>query len=71
MANYFYVKIDSEKITQNVACEIFNEMVNKNKIRHFDFVDGHISYNTRGLTDIQYILDTHGITDEEVNPLVL
>ena len=66
MANYFYVKIDSEKMTQNVACEIFNEMVDKNKIRHFDFVTGHVSYNTRGLTDIQHILDTYGITDEEI-----
>lgn len=67
MANYYWVKINSEKATQKVANEIFSEMANKNKIRHFDYVEGgHISYNTRGLTDIQHILDTYGITDEEV-----
>ena len=35
MANYYYVKIESEKMTQEVASKIFQEMATKNKIGLF------------------------------------
>lgn len=66
MANYYYVKIESEKMTQEVASKIFQEMATKNKIRNFNFHEGYLTYNTRGLTDIREILESIGFTDEEV-----
>ena len=66
MANYYYVKIESEKMTQEVASKIFQEMATKNKIRSFNFHEGYLAYNTRGLTDISEILHEAGLTDEEV-----
>jgi hypothetical protein len=66
MANYFYVTIKSEKMTQEVANKILQEMVNKNKIRNFVFHQGYLHYNTRGLTDIISILNEYEFTDEEV-----
>lgn len=66
MANYYYVTIKSDKMTQEVANEIFQEMATKNKIRSFNFHEGYLTYNTRGLTDISEILESVGFTDEEV-----
>lgn len=66
MANYYYVTIKSEKMTQKVANEIFQEMVDKNKIRHFNFIEGCLHYNTQGLTDISSILNTYGFTDKDI-----
>ena len=66
MANYYYVKIESEKMTQEVASKILQEMVTKNQIRSFNFHEGYLTYNTRGLTDISEILDEVGFTGEEV-----
>ena len=66
MANYYYVKIESEKMTQDIASKIFQEMTTKNQIRNFCFIEGHLTYNTRGLTDISEILNEAGFTDEEI-----
>lgn len=66
MANYYYVKIESEKMTQEVASKIFQEMATKNQIRSFNFHEGYLTYNTRGLTDISEILESVGFTNEEV-----
>lgn len=66
MANYYYVKIESEKMTQEVASKILQELTTKNKIRSFNFHEGYLTYNTRGITDISEILDEVGFTDEEV-----
>ena len=66
MANYYYVTIKSDKMTQEVANQIFQEMATKNKIRSFNFSEGYLAYNSRGLTDISEILDKTGFTDEEV-----
>lgn len=66
MANFYYVTIESDKMTQEVASEIFSEMAKKNLIRHFDFCQGYLKYNTRGLTDITEILERYGFTDEEI-----
>ena len=66
MANYYYVTIKSDKMTQEVANQIFQEMATKNKIRSFNFNEGYLTYNTRGLTDISNILESIGFTDEEI-----
>lgn len=66
MANYYYVTIKSDKMTQEVANKIFQEMADKNKIRHFNFIEGCLYYNTRGLTDISSILNDYGFTDEDI-----
>jgi hypothetical protein len=66
MANYYYVKIESEKMTQEIASKIFQKVATKNKIRSFSFNDGYLTYNTRGLADISEILDKAGFIDEEI-----
>ena len=67
MANYYYVKIESEKLTQRAVAEIFNYLTENCRVRWFDFSEGGlIKYNTRGLTDIGEILEKYEITDEEV-----
>lgn len=66
MANYYYIKIESDKMTQKVANEIFQVIATKNKVRSFNFNEGHLSYNTRGLTDISSILENNGFIDEEI-----
>ena len=66
MANYYYVTIKSDKMTQEVANQIFQEMATKNKIRSFNFNEGYLTYNTRGLTDITTILNEAGFVDEEI-----
>ena len=66
MANYYYVTIKSDKMTQEVASKILQEMASKNKIRSFNFHEGYLTYNTRGLTDITTILNEAGFVDEEI-----
>ena len=66
MANYYYVKIESEKMTQEVASKIFQQIATKNKIRSFNFNEGYLVYNTRGLVDISEILNEAGFIDEEI-----
>ena len=66
MANYYYVTIKSDKMTQEVANKIFQRLSTLNLIRHFSFVEGHLTYNTRGLTDIVDILEEYGFTDKDI-----
>lgn len=66
MANYYYVTIKSDKMTQNVANEILQTIAPKNRIRNFHFVEGELNYNTRGLTDITDVLNAYGFIDEEI-----
>lgn len=66
MANYYYVTIESDKMTQEVASKILQEMASKNYIRSFNFYEGYLTYNTRGLTDITTILEEAGFVDEEI-----
>lgn len=65
MANYYYVNIESEKMTQDVANEIFQTIVPKQRIRWFKFSEGHLYYNSRGLVDIAPILNAYGFNDKE------
>ena len=65
MANYYYVDIESEKMTQDVANEIFQAIAPKQRIRWFNFSEGHLSYNTRGFINIGAILESYGFNLEE------
>ena len=67
MANYYYVEIKSEKLTQEIAVEIFKHIILHQRVRWFDFSEsGIIKYNSRGLEDISKVLEKYGITEEEV-----
>ena len=65
MANYYYINIESEKMTQDVANEILQAIAPKQRIRWFEFSEGHLNYNTRNLEDISEILATYGFNDDE------
>ena len=65
MANYYYINIKSEKMTQNVANEIFQTIVPKQQVRWFEFCEGRLNYNTRNLEDISEILAAYGFNDDE------
>ena len=67
MANYYYVTIKSDKMTQEVAAEILQEMATKNLICAFTYHEGYLYYNTRGLTDIGAILEKAGFADSEID----
>ncbi len=68
MANYYYITIESEKMTQNVASEILAELSSSNLIRTFRYnVGGYLHFNSRGVSEkIVKILEKYGFTDEEV-----
>lgn len=63
MANYYFVTIKSEKMTQEVANEIFQAIEPKHLIREFHFHEGYLYYNTRGLLDISDILNKYKFDD--------
>ena len=65
--NYYYVYIKSDKITQKLAAQIFNEIASQGRVRSFKFIEaGMISYNSRGLADIGKLLEDAGVKDEEI-----
>lgn len=64
MANYYFVTIESEKMTQEVANEIFQAIEPKHLIREFHFHEGYLYYNTRGLLNISDILDKYKFNDK-------
>lgn len=67
MANYYYVKINNEKLTQEAAAEIFDILSKNCYVRYFNYGDGgHISYNTRGLIDIRSVLEKYYVDEEEM-----
>ena len=67
MANYYWVQLHSEKITQEVAAEIFIRLSSSCLVRHYNYTEGgHISYNSRGLIDISDILEKYYIDEEEL-----
>ena len=69
MANYYYITIKSEKMTQEIAAEIFTEFSKTNKIRNFNYIiDGYLYIDSRGLSmQVGKILDKYGFTDEEID----
>lgn len=64
MANYYFVTIKSEKMTQEVANEIFQAIEPKHLIREFHFHEGYLYYNTRGLLNISDILNKYKFNDK-------
>lgn len=68
MANYYYITIKSDKMTQNIAAEIFVELSSSNLIRAFEYSgNGYLHFNSRGVSArIGKILEKYGFTDEEV-----
>lgn len=65
--NYYSVNIKSDKITQELATQIFKEITSQGLVRYFNYsMDGTISYNSRSLADIRKILETIKITNEQI-----
>ena len=44
MANYYYTMIESNKITPQIASEIFLDFSKSNRVRHFEFAEGGLVY---------------------------
>lgn len=59
--NYYYITINNKNINQDFATKLFNEIAKTNLIRSFSFDDGYVSYNSRGVKDIGYLLDEYNI----------
>ena len=53
-------------MTQKIAAEIFNKLAEERKIRYFDYDENQLKFNTRGLVDIQDILNRYNIKEEEM-----
>ena len=67
MANYYWVKLHNPNLTQEGAAKIFEKLASSCLVRHFEYLgDGYISYNTRGLIDIDLILQEYGIDYDEM-----
>ena len=68
MANYYWITIKSEKMTQEVAAEIFAELSKSNLIRIFDYSEGgYLHFNSRGVnTQIGKILEKYSFTDKKI-----
>lgn len=66
MANYYYITIKSDKMTQDIAAEIFSILVNKSRVRYFNYDENQLKYSIRGLVDIQKVIDKYNINKEEV-----
>lgn len=65
MANYYWIDIESKKMTQDVANEILQVIAPKQLIRHFEFTPGELHYNTRGFVEINEILNCYGFDQED------
>lgn len=67
MANYYYVKIDNENLTQEVAAEIFTELSKYCLVSRFTYTEGgYISYIARGLIRLDHILEKYEIDEDEM-----
>lgn len=68
MANYYYVKIESDKINQEVAAKILSIISKTNRIRSFNFDEnGHLFFNSRGLPEsINSIFNNYNFSKEEI-----
>ena len=66
MANYYYVEINSEKLTAALAAEILAFIGKNGGVHNFNYYDGHLDYYTRGLENISEIIRPYNFTDEEV-----
>ena len=68
MGNYYSIRIESDKCSQEMAGEIFQKLMNKSRVRDFFFIETEcVSYNTKGLLDISDILEKYGISENEIS----
>lgn len=65
MANYHKIVIETPKMTQNVALDIFQYLAQHNRIRSFDFNEGELSIYIRGYTELSSLLISHGFDKED------
>ena len=49
MANYYTSSIEGEKMTQSIALEVLGIVEKKSQVRSFFFIEGALSFETRGL----------------------
>lgn len=68
MANYYWITVKSDKMTQDIASKIFAELSSSNLIRVFEYNEGgYLHFNSRGISvRIGKILEKYGFTYEEV-----
>lgn len=66
MANYYYVEINSEKLTASLAAEILAFIGENGGVNNFNYYDGHLDYYMRGLKNISEIIRPYNFTDEEI-----
>lgn len=71
MANYYYVDINSNNLTAEVASEILkctgkNHLICDFTYYNDDYNGGKLHMYTRGLPNIFSILENYGITEDEV-----
>ena len=59
MANYYNFIIKSDKITQEVAADIFTQASAHNKITYFEFREGRIFMYSRGVPDVADVLEKY------------
>ena len=66
--NYYDTHIKSEKVTQELAAQIFKRLTEQSKIRFFNYSGaGSISYNSRGVVNIDDLLAAANINQAEVS----
>ena len=66
--NYYNTHIESENVTQELAAQIFNRLTAERKVRLFNYSGaGTISYNSRGMIDIDDLLAAANINQAEVS----
>ena len=75
MANYWYIDINSNNLTAEVASEILKYTGENHFIRYFNYqhgvcmngkVGGELHMNTRDLPNITSILEKYNITEDEI-----
>ena len=75
MANYYYVDINSDNLTAEVASEILKYTGKNHLICNFTYsngeyndgkIGGELHMYTRGLPNIISILENYGITEDEI-----
>ena len=66
--NYYDTYIESEKVTQELAAQIFNRLIEERQVRSFNYSGaGSISYSSRGIGNINDLLTAANIDQTEVS----
>lgn len=65
MANYHRITIESTKMTQNVASDIFQYLAQHNRITDFDFSEGFLTVWIRGYSKLGSLLTSQGFDQND------